>query len=155
YYAKNMEQLAALKYPQDAWIVLDDGTRGGEILRARGIPAERVHFLPNGMDLAWMERREDRTQARSRFGLPADAKVVLFLARLVESKRPVGAIGAFAQVAKADASAHLVIAGDGPLRGVCERSIRDAGLGDRVRFAGIVPHDDIPVLMAACDVFVS
>ncbi len=49
----------------------------------------------------------------------------------------------------------MVIAGDGPLRGVCERSARDAGLGERVHFAGIVPHDDIPLLMAACDLFVS
>jgi glycosyltransferase involved in cell wall biosynthesis len=155
YYAKNLEQLAAFKYGQDAWIVLDDGTRGGDILRARGIPAGRVHFLPNGMDLEWMDRRTDRTQARSRFKLPPDGTVVLFLARLVESKRPLDAIAAFSTVARADARVSLVIAGDGPLRGVCERSVRDAGLGDRVHFAGIVPHDDIPVLMAACDVFVS
>jgi glycosyltransferase involved in cell wall biosynthesis len=155
YLTKNAEQLAAFKYPQDAWIVLDDGTRGGDILRARGIPPERIHFLPNGVDMEWMDRKEDRASARSRFGIPADAKVVLFLARLVDSKRPLDAIAAFAKVSKNDPSAHMVIAGDGPLRGVCERSIRDAGLSDRVQFAGIVPHDDIPLLMAACDLFVS
>jgi glycosyltransferase involved in cell wall biosynthesis len=155
YYTKNMEQLTALKYPQDAWIVLDDGTRGGDILRARGIPAERVHFLPNGMDLEWMERTIDRASARSRFDIPENARAVLFLARLVDSKRPIDAVGAFAKVAREDSSAHLIIAGDGPLRGVCERSVQDAGLSARVHFVGVVPHDDIPVLMAACDMFVS
>lgn len=155
YYAKNIEQLAALKYSQDAWIVLDDGTRGGDILRARGIPAERIHFLPNGMDLAWMERRTDRAQARARFGIPADAKVVLFLARLVDSKRPLDAIAAFARVSGNNPCAHLVIAGDGPLREGCEQSTSNAGLVGRVHFAGVVAHDDIPALMAACDVFVS
>ncbi len=155
YLTKNAEQIAAFRYPQDAWIVLDDGTRGGDILRARGIPKERIHFLPNGIDIEWMDRKEDRSAARKRFNLPADAKVVLFLARLVDSKRPLDAIGAFAQVSKKDPTIHMVIAGDGPLRGVCERSVRDAGLGERVHFAGIVPHDDIPLLMSACDLFVS
>lgn len=153
YLTKNAEQLAAFKYPQDAWIVLDDGTRGGDILRARGIPPERIHFLPNGVDMEWMERRPDRAQARSRFNLPPDAKVVLFLARLVDSKRPLDAIAAFARVSRNNPDAHLVIAGDGPLRGVCERSLLDAGLS--ARCLGIVPHDDIPLLMAACDLFVS
>ncbi|HKW15678.1 MAG TPA: glycosyltransferase family 4 protein [Candidatus Krumholzibacteria bacterium] len=155
YYAKNIEQLAALKYPQDAWIVLDDGTRGGDILRARGLPSERVHFLPNGMDLEWMDRKEDRAQARARFKLPLDAKVVLFLARLVDSKRPQDAIAAFARVAGISPGAHLVVAGDGHLRGACERAVNEAALSGRVSFAGVLPHDDIPVLMAACDVFVS
>lgn len=153
YYAKNAEQIAAFKYPQDAWIVLDDGTRGGDILRARGIPSERIHFLPNGVDVEWMTRRCDSSAARSRFSVPQDAKVVLFLSRLVDSKRPLDAIAAFARVARTNPGAYLIIAGDGPLRGVCERSIQDAGLP--ARCIGIVPHDDIPVLMAASDLFVS
>jgi glycosyltransferase involved in cell wall biosynthesis len=155
YYAKNLEQLAALKYPQDAWIVLDDGTRGGDILRARGIPADRIHFLPNGLDLEWIDRKEDRASARSSFGIPADANVVLFLSRLVDSKRPLDAIAAFALSARADARAYLVIAGDGPLRDACKHAVDEKGIAERVHFVGVVPHDDIPVLMAACDLFVS
>jgi glycosyltransferase involved in cell wall biosynthesis len=156
YLAKNFEQLAALRCPQDAWIVLDDGTRGGEILRARGIPAERIHFLPNGLDLDWLERREDRAAARGRFRLPGDAPVVLFLARLVDSKRPLDVIAAFSRVVRTQApGAWLVMAGDGPLRAACEHAARAEGVADRVRFAGVVPHDDVPALMAASDLFVS
>jgi glycosyltransferase involved in cell wall biosynthesis len=102
-----------------------------------------------------MDRPIDRAQARSRFSLPSDAGVILFLARLVDSKRPLDAIAAFARLSSNNIGAHMVIAGDGPLRGVCERSVKDAGLSARVHFPGVVPHDDIPVLMAACDVFVS
>jgi glycosyltransferase involved in cell wall biosynthesis len=155
YYTKNIEQLAALKYPQDAWIVLDDGTRGGEILRARGIPAERIHFLPNGLDLEWMNRHENRDAARTRFALPAGVPVVLFLARLVDSKRPLDMIAAAAKVLRGHDGVHFVIAGDGPLRAACERAAREAGIGARVHFAGIVPHDEIPALMVASDLFVS
>jgi glycosyltransferase involved in cell wall biosynthesis len=47
------------------------------------------------------------------------------------------------------------MAGAGPLRYDCERFVREAGMEEHVRFAGIVPHADVPVLMAAADVFVS
>jgi glycosyltransferase involved in cell wall biosynthesis len=153
---KNLEQILALKFPQQAWIVLDDGTRGGEILRLRGIPSPRIHFLPNGLNLEWLDSRVDRTRARARFGLAQNARVVLFLARLVASKRPLDAIRAAGRVAKSGpADIVFVFAGDGPLRAACERAAREVGPGDRVRFLGTVAHDDVPVLMAASDLFVS
>ncbi|HET6350206.1 MAG TPA: glycosyltransferase family 4 protein, partial [Candidatus Krumholzibacteria bacterium] len=155
YYAKNFEQLAALRFPQDAWIVLDDGTRGGDILRSRGIPAERIHFLPNGLNLEWMDRREDRAAARERFGLPAQATVVLFVSRLVSSKRPGDFLAAAYRVMRQFDDARFVIAGDGPLRDELEQTAREFRLPDRFRFLGVVPHDDIPALMAASDLFVS
>jgi glycosyltransferase involved in cell wall biosynthesis len=154
YLFKNLEQLLALKFAQDAWIVLDDGTRGGEIVRGRGVPADRVHFLPNGLNVEWIEARPDRAQARRRFGIPEGAPVVLFLARLVDSKRPLDLVRAAARPG-AGANTVFVFAGDGPLRGGLERAAREAGLGDRVRFTGTVAHDDVPALMAASDLFVS
>jgi glycosyltransferase involved in cell wall biosynthesis len=156
YLTKNFEQLVALRYPQDAWIVLDDGTRGGDVLRGRGIPDDRIHFLPNGLNLEWMERREDRAAARAKYHLPPNAPVVLFLARLVESKRPLDALAAVARVLRAHVpGTWLVIAGDGPLRDACERAARAEGVAEHVRLAGTVPHEDVPALMAASDVFVS
>lgn len=156
YAFKNFEQLAALRYPQDAWIVLDDGTRGGDILRARGIPAERIHFLPNGLDVEWADARVDRSQARAHLRLPLDAPVVLFLARLVASKRPLDFLRAAATVLAARRDdAVFVVAGDGPERAQCERSAREAGIEARVRFLGTIPHDEVPRMMAACDLFVS
>jgi len=48
YYSKNLEQICALKIPQDVWIILDDGTRGREAAIRHGVPEERVRFLPTG-----------------------------------------------------------------------------------------------------------
>ncbi len=156
YVFKNLEQLSALRYPQDAWIVLDDGTRGGDVLRARGLPADRVHFLPNGLDIEWADLRFDRAEARASFNLPAAAAVVLFLARLVKSKRPLDFITAAARTMKSvDPHVEFVIAGDGPMRAACERAAANTGILSRIRFLGTVPHDDIPRLLAASDLFVS
>lgn len=155
YVFKNVEQLVALQHEQDAWIVLDDGTRGGEILRARGIPESKIHFLPNGLDVEWAEITVDRAHARARFGLPGAGRVVLFLARLVRSKRPLDFLRAAERVVRGREDVVVVVAGDGPERAACERAARDAGIAGRVRFLGTVPHDDVPQLMAASDVFVS
>ena len=156
YAFKNFEQLAALKYEQDAWIVLDDGTRGGDILRARGIPPERVHFLPNGLDVHWADTALDRDEARAHFALPVDRHVVVFIARLVASKRPHDFLQAATRVLSGGRSdVMFIVAGDGPERAACERAAREAGLAGRVRFLGTIAHDDVPRLLAACDLFVS
>jgi glycosyltransferase involved in cell wall biosynthesis len=155
YVRKNIEQLAALKYDQDAWIVLDDGTRGGDILRRCGVPPQKIHFLPNGLDVDWADMTFDRADARARFALAREGRVVLFLARLVPSKRPLDFLHAAARVLKGRDDVVFVMAGDGQERADCERAAREMGVGDRVRFIGTVPHDDVPRLMAAADVFVS
>jgi glycosyltransferase involved in cell wall biosynthesis len=156
YWFKNFEQILALAFPQDAWIVLDDGTRGRDVVRARGIPDERIHFLPNGVNLEWADRAHDRAAARERFGLPRDAGVVLFLARLVASKRPQEVIHAIASVVGAGArDTVFVFAGDGPERASCQALAERLGVAARVHFTGAIAHDDVPELMAASDVFVS
>ncbi len=154
YALKNCEQLAALKFDQDAWIVLDDGTRGGEILRKHGVPAAKVHFLPNGLDVEWANLSIDRGRARARLSLADAAPVVLFLARLVPSKRPRDFVRAAARVLRRR-PANFVVAGDGFERAACEQLAREEGISDRVRFLGVVPHADIPQLMAVADLFVS
>jgi glycosyltransferase involved in cell wall biosynthesis len=53
------------------------------------------------------------------------------------------------RVARVDV--HLVIAGDGPLRGQLERRAIELEIADRVHFVGAV--DDVRPLLAALDVF--
>jgi glycosyltransferase involved in cell wall biosynthesis len=156
YVFKNFEQLRAFRYPQDMWIVLDDGTRGDEVLRARGVPSDRIHFLPNGLDVQWGEQKFDRAGARAAFGIPDSATVVLFLARLVPSKRPQELIQAVARVEKkTEGEITFVFAGDGPERLPSLALARDLGVAHLVKFVGVVPHADIPKLMAASDLFVA
>jgi glycosyltransferase involved in cell wall biosynthesis len=155
YQFKNAEQLAALRYPQDAWIVLDDGTRGGEILRERGLPPEKVHFYPNGLNLEWQDDPARGDLMRHDLHIPEGAPVVLFLARLVASKRPEDLLGAAPEVLRSQPEAVFVFAGDGDLRGRCQALARQLGVDAHVRFSGTIPHARVPQLMAASDVFVT
>jgi glycosyltransferase involved in cell wall biosynthesis len=156
YLFKNWEQLRALRYPQDAWIVLDDGTRGDVILAARGVPPERIHFLPNGLNVEWRDLKFNRPEVRFRYGMKDDAVVVLFLARMVASKRPRDVVRAVPRVHKStDGEIQFVFAGHGPERAACEELASQLGVDDIVSFLGVVPHADVPAVMSAADVFVT
>jgi glycosyltransferase involved in cell wall biosynthesis len=156
YVSKNIEQISALKIPQDVWIILDDGTRGRDAALRHGVPADRVRFLPNGIDVEWADLPRAPAPFRKELGIAGDLVVVLFLARLVPSKRP----DLFIRAAKvvldgARPRPVFIVAGDGPERGACERLANDLGIGEAVRFTGTVAHAKVPALMHASNIFVS
>lgn len=156
YVFKNVEQIAALKVPQDVWIILDDGTRGRDAAIRHGVPAEKVRFLPNGIDVEWTDRSYDRRAARAEIGVAEEAVAVLFLARLVASKRPEAFVeAAGAVLGRTARPVVFLVAGDGPSRAACEALARSLGLGESFRFLGPVAHEKVPELMSACDLFVS
>jgi glycosyltransferase involved in cell wall biosynthesis len=156
YVFKNWEQLRALRYDQDAWIVLDDGTRGDQILAANGVPTNKIHFLPNGLNVEWRHLKFDRPEVRFRYGMKDDAVVVLFLARMVASKRPQDVVRAVARVHKnTEAEIQFVFAGHGPERAPCEALAKQLGVDNIVSFLGSVPHADVPAVMSAADLFVT
>jgi glycosyltransferase involved in cell wall biosynthesis len=151
---RHAEMIAALRFPHAAWIVLDDGTRGDEALRSRGVPADRIHRLPNGVDLGWQDRAADPRWLRARVGATDDAVIILYLARLVDWKRPAAFVEAAARVrGMLPGKAVFVMAGEGPERGACEHRSRE--LGADVRFAGAIPHVHVPDALAATGVFVA
>lgn len=89
-----------------------------------------------------------RCAMRKALGIACDAELVLFAARLVETKGPLVAVRAYVRVAEKHPNSTLVLAGDGPELASCRAAAQ--GLGDRVRFLGF--RDDIANLMNAADI---
>lgn len=156
YLAKNFEAIAALKLPIDAWIILDDGTRGDEAARRHGVHADRIHFLPNGVNLEWQARDSDAAWFRNLADVPDGHDVVLYLARLADWKRPEAFVRAAAKANPlAPRPVVWVVAGEGPEQARCEALARELGVGANVRFVGPVAHDRIPDAFAATSLFVA
>lgn len=57
------------------------------------------------------------------------------------------------EVLRQDRSAHLWLVGDGPYRMDCMEMVRRLGIGDRVRFVGFVPRDEVDRYYCAADIF--
>lgn len=81
--------------------------------------------------------------------LPTKKPTTLFVGRLVGYKGLVYLIHAMKKV-----DAHLLIAGDGPLRVPLERMANIAGLSDRISFLGQVSDEEKLELYRQADIFV-
>ncbi len=118
-------------------------------LLARGIGRpDRFETVPLGLDLERF-RATDRSEARTRLGIPADGVVIVLVGRLVPIKRVDRMIRAFASVHAQRPATRLYIIGDGSERQAAEAQAAEAGLGDSVVFCGW--QSDIPAWVSAAD----
>ncbi|MFQ5904407.1 MAG: glycosyltransferase, partial [Candidatus Binatia bacterium] len=58
-------------------------------------------------------------------------------------------------VVEKDPRLHFLLIGDGNLRFEFESRVREEGVESSVTLAGLVPHQDVPQHLAACDILVS
>jgi glycosyltransferase involved in cell wall biosynthesis len=119
----------------------------------RGLSAERVVTIPNGVDLALFDpSRHPRESARRRLGLPEDERVLGVIGHLSPVKGHADLFAAMALLAPRQPKVRLLVVGDGQLRGRLEQQARALGLDGRVTFTGV--RDDVAEVLAALDVFV-
>ncbi|EQD64005.1 sugar transferase, PEP-CTERM/EpsH1 system associated, partial [mine drainage metagenome] len=121
-----------------------------------GIQPSKVTYIANGIDEARFSRTCSPSEPRRRLGDFAPPGTVLIgnVARLDKVKDHEGLISAFKllreQAGGNNASARLIIAGEGPQRGELERQIVRLGLTETVRLLG--NRGDVAHLLAECDV---
>jgi glycosyltransferase involved in cell wall biosynthesis len=124
-----------------------------ELVESQIAPAKNIHVVPLGLPLerfAPAQSDEARRAARSLFGIPAEAVVIVAVGRLVPIKRLDRLIEAMAIVAPVAPSVRLYLVGDGSERRALEELVATAGLGDRIIFNGW--SMDSPSWYAAADV---
>ncbi|WP_255306008.1 glycosyltransferase [Streptomyces sp. Wb2n-11] len=102
-------------------------------LRDWGVPAARIHVVPNGIDAARFRFDSARRLAtRARLGVPADAFVVGGVGRLVPGKR----FDVLVRAVAALPGAWLLLAGDGPDADALRTLASRLGAADRIRLLG-------------------
>jgi glycosyltransferase involved in cell wall biosynthesis len=150
----NFDQDRALRHPLDKYIVLNDGTMGDRALAARGIPAEKIEFLPNGMNFEWAGIEIDVTAERAGFGLPPGKILIVTVSRLIKLKRVDLLIEAVSKMSsEARDRAALVITGDGRDKPALEEMSRALGIEEMTYFTGALPYDSMPRILKSCDIF--
>jgi glycosyltransferase involved in cell wall biosynthesis len=120
-----------------------------QVMREFGVPETQMSVVHSGID---PERFDVAPLPRSELGTPEGVPLLGNVAALVGHKDHATLIAAMPIVLAAFPDAHLVIAGDGPLRADLERRIAELRVGHAVRLLGF--RNDIPRLLKALDVFV-
>jgi sugar transferase (PEP-CTERM/EpsH1 system associated) len=102
----------------------------------RIVPASRVQVICNGIDVPRFQDRSQRDEVRRGLGVPEGAPLVGTTGRLTEIKRQDVLLRAFAEVRRDMPDAHLLLVGDGPLRGELEALAAQLGIAGVTHFAG-------------------
>jgi glycosyltransferase involved in cell wall biosynthesis len=132
----------------DAFIVLSPPF--GEILAQQfGIPEERIHVIPGGVDVARYAITASREACRRRLGWPADRPIVLSVRRLMRRMGLDHLITAALAVRERYPDVLILVAGHGPLATELRAQIDALGLQDNVRLLGFVADDDLPAAYRA------
>jgi 1,2-diacylglycerol 3-alpha-glucosyltransferase len=96
----------------------------------------------------------DRSEVRQALGIPAEQKIMLWVGRLAIEKNMETLFDMAAIAFSEDPQLRLWLVGDGPYRSECQAIARRLGIGDRVRFVGFVPHEEVSRYYSAADLFV-
>lgn len=118
------------------------------------LQGKRVAVIPGGVDCERFAPGPERAGPRASLGLPREGTLLLTVRRLTPRMGLEHLLQAFREVAGEFPQAHLLLAGEGPLRPVLEGGIRDGGLTGRARLLGFVSEEDLPTLYRAADLFV-
>lgn len=94
----------------------------------------------------------DRPQLLRSLDLPFDARIVLFVGRMVSYKNPLFVVEMLAKMLTCEPSAYGVFVGSGPLVDATVERAKELGLAEHVRVLGW--RDDTVQLMQCADLFV-
>jgi glycosyltransferase involved in cell wall biosynthesis len=137
----------------DLHLVISDKIR--QSLQKGGVSADKIALIENGVDneAVFSPARIDRAHARTAFGIAAEARVVAFVGRFSEEKRPL----AFVSVLKALAGTpglRAIMVGDGILAEAVTAAISDAGLSEIVVRVGFLRREQVAEVYGAADILV-
>jgi len=118
-------------------------------LRDAGVGRARLHTLYNGIDLQRFVPA-DRSEVRTTLALAEADKVLLYVGNLKASKGVLDLVTALTHL-PAGKWQQCIIIGDGEDRAVMETLAQQHGLSGKTRFLGRLPHEQIGLWMAACD----
>lgn len=117
----------------------------------RGI--KDVEIAPVALDIEIIPIiKEVRSVLRERLKIPQDKKVIIFVGRLEEYKKPLNAIELISQLGN---EFYLIIIGKGLLKSKIFSKIKQYRLQNKVKYIESVPNEEIHAYYKASDFFVN
>jgi glycosyltransferase involved in cell wall biosynthesis len=123
--------------------------------REKGYFPCRANVVYQGFDDRLFGQLPRSGEARATLNIPHDATLVVALGRLIEVKGIHILAGAADDLLATRPEAHLVIAGDGPLRPQIQEIVSRAACRDRIHLPGALPRGQVAQLLADADLFVN
>ena len=122
----------------------------GTHLAARGVRAEHIAVIRNGINMAHFSAAPSPEAAKAALGW--EGLLVLGFTGFVREWHGVDRVLRWMASADAPADVRLLVVGDGPARAALERLSSELALGENVLFTGVVSREKVPSYVAAFDI---
>lgn len=130
--------------------VITLGPRMSAKLTDRGVPADKIHVVPQPPQVETTDR-EVEIDVRAEYGIPDDADIILFVGYFKQSQGPRRLVRTIEYVLERDDGVHFLVLGSG---GSYEEYVRSALADyDAVHMTGWIDHDDLYDYYQQADVF--
>jgi glycosyltransferase involved in cell wall biosynthesis len=124
-------------------------------------PSHREHiaFMPTWVDeqffspLSTEQRLQQRTAMKLEYGWDDEGPWLVSVGRLEAQKDPLLLLETFDGLRSKLPGIRLLVIGDGSMRSELEAFIKQKNLGSSVILLGNIDHKRLPLLLAACDIF--
>lgn len=114
---------------------------------------QRSSVIYNGVDISrFTPSRVGVPESRARYGIGENTFVVGTVGRLAREKNQLPLIDVVAELRAANADAHLMLVGDGPMRETLAQRAAEKGIANHVTFTGALT--DVRAALNLFDVFV-
>jgi PEP-CTERM/exosortase A-associated glycosyltransferase len=133
-----------------AVVTICDGLR--QDLIARGVAAERITIMPNGVDLALFGAPLPRDAALAQSLGLGEGPVIGFLGSFYPYEGLDGLIAAMPLIVAAQPDARLLLVGGGPAGAALRAQAEASPAAHAIRFVGRVPHHEVDRYYALVDV---
>jgi len=133
----------------DVVFVITDALRREMI--DRGVPAERLQVLPNGVHTKQFAPRDRDEELAAQLGLTGKT-IIGYAGGLVDYEGLDLLLAAVAGLKQQRTDFHLLILGDGPYEHVLRGMSDELALGDVVTFTGRVPHAQVGRYISLFDI---
>lgn len=145
--ARRLERLALTR----ADLVVTVSERNRQTFSEMGYAPINLRVMPNAVNPTVFSTERGDGGLRQRLGL--ETKVVIgFVGLFYPWHGVVHLARAFVALAAQAPQAHLLLVGDGDDRARVQGVLTEAGLSERVTFAGMVPHAQVPHYLQAMDI---
>ncbi len=138
----------------DAVVAVSDEVRD-YVHSVSGVSFERIHVLPNGVDVRRFACEDAGQELRKPLGYRSGDCAVAFVGSFKPWHGVSFLLEVFAGLAPIRPAARLIAVGDGPERASLCARVAGCDFRDRVCLPGRVPHAQIPSWVAAADIMVA
>jgi L-malate glycosyltransferase len=111
----------------------------------------KVHLIPNGVDIALYQDKKSNNYLRERLGVDKQERIIGMVANIRPEKNHMLLISAFTNVANKYKNVKLLLVGLDCMDGKVQKFTEKSGVSDKIKFLG--QRDDVPEVLKLLDIF--